>query len=256
MSHPTTTRSPLLYTLLLLSLDASAQALRDSGYGDGSLVDRSGNYYYPQPDGHYLDAYGSSFAPLDDGVTYADAIGNQIDIGTSLPFGSATSSTDTKPVPRPRDTSAAAAGPALDTPDGVRDLDASAAGDMALPQDGTVSTLRGDTAGGDLSEPPVNNDFGSMYLEDMGDGYLSHDEATSAGGLDADGSPRDTSASAGIGLASGEGSAQAGASDWVQSVRPATRTDDNPQILKPVERRVDDAAAFKDAATARPFSIR
>ncbi len=41
--------SPLtLLPPFLLCLTAVAAELHDSGYGDGSLVDSSGQYYYPQ----------------------------------------------------------------------------------------------------------------------------------------------------------------------------------------------------------------
>ncbi len=73
-------RPPLLPILLLAAAvcPAAADELRDSGYGDGSLVDPQGYSYFQQPDGTYLDAYGHAFSPNATG-DYTDALGNVLE---------------------------------------------------------------------------------------------------------------------------------------------------------------------------------
>jgi len=67
---------------ILISLcvaSASAQELRDSGYGDGSLMDQDGNYYIPQPDGSFVDAYGDTLTPDAPGEL-VDPLGNVLEL--------------------------------------------------------------------------------------------------------------------------------------------------------------------------------
>ncbi len=153
MSPPA--RPPLLLPLplllaLLLPTGAGGVDLRDAGYGDGSLVDSSGNYYYPQPNGGYLDTYGAAFNPLGDGL-YSDALGNTIKVDPALagPAGPNRATAEDTPAPGlrrgtvDRDPSRAPAG--ADQPNARSD---------ATPDAGP-------------------SDFGPRYLEDVGDGYLN-----------------------------------------------------------------------------------
>jgi len=152
----------LCCALLLVWASTAATALRDSGYGDGSLVDHDGNYYYPQPDGSYMDPYGASFYPLGDGV-YADAIGNRIEDGRSP---------DAIPADQPRDAYGGTARVETSAPD-VGAWPSNQGDDPAPARPGTLPEDRADRAG--------NAVFGSMYLEDAGDGYLEiTPEATAA----------------------------------------------------------------------------
>jgi hypothetical protein len=52
-----------LILALALALPAAGDTLRDAGFGDGSLIDSHGDYFYPQPDGTYLDTYGGLYVP-------------------------------------------------------------------------------------------------------------------------------------------------------------------------------------------------
>ncbi len=153
VTHPRRlTGGGLCCSLLLVWASTAATTLRDSGYGDGSLVDRGGNYYYPQPDGSYLDPYGSRYHPLGDGV-YADAIGNRIEDGRSP---------DAPAADPPRDAFGAPARVETKVPDtGSRPEQ----GDDPAP-------ARPGSLPGDRADHVDNAVFGSMYLEDAGDGYL------------------------------------------------------------------------------------
>ncbi|WP_295582205.1 hypothetical protein [uncultured Lamprocystis sp.] len=140
-------------TLLLIWTGTAATTLRDSGYGDGSLVDRDGNYYYPQPDGSFMDPYGASYHPLGDGV-YADAIGNRIE---------AASSPEALPADQLRDAYGAPARVETSAPD---------VGAWSSNQGDGPAPARPGTLPGDRADHAGNAVFGSMYLEDAGDGYL------------------------------------------------------------------------------------
>jgi len=56
---------PLFVLTLALTFPAAGDTLRDAGFDDGSLVDSNGDYFYPQPDGTYLDTYGNFYVPGD-----------------------------------------------------------------------------------------------------------------------------------------------------------------------------------------------
>jgi len=140
-------------TLLLVWASTGATTLRDSGYGDGSLVDRGGNYYYPQPDGSFMDPYGASYHPLGDGV-YADAIGNRIEDGRPP---------EALPADQPRDPYGTPARVQGSAPD---------AGAWPSEQGHDPAPARPDTLPLDRDDHAGNALFGPMYLEDAGDGYL------------------------------------------------------------------------------------
>jgi len=152
--------------LLLLCLTAVGQELRDSGYGDDSLVDPSGQYYYLQPNGSYMDVYGSTYQPLGDG-RYTDALGNLLDAGPAAagrePAGQPPP--DTGPMPD----ASTPAGQAHDW-----------ASDDPLHSAAPVNGARAarPAPGGtdpDTVQPKNDAEFGSRYLEDVGDGYLRID---------------------------------------------------------------------------------
>jgi hypothetical protein len=148
--------------LLLIWASTAATTLRDSGYGDGSLVDRGGNYYYPQPDGSFMDPYGASYHPLGDGV-YGDAIGNRIEDGRSP---------EVLPADQPREAYGAPARVETSAPD---------AGAWPSEQGDDPAPTRPGTRPVDRADRSGNAVFGSMYLEDAGDGYLEiTPEATAA----------------------------------------------------------------------------
>lgn len=65
--------------MLLFVLPAMAEDLIDSDYGDGSLVDQTGEYYYPQADGTYMDAYGNRLSPDSPGQL-VDPLGHVLDL--------------------------------------------------------------------------------------------------------------------------------------------------------------------------------
>ena len=145
MPLPARLSIPPLILSLLLNLNCAAGAeLRDAGYGDGSLVDSYGNYYYPQPNGGYMDTYGAAFDAVGDGL-YSDAIGNTIDTGPG-PSGRQPPAAHgaRKPIPRPD----------------------------ALDHDPTP-VPPGTDRPGDRTDSAGNSDLGPRYLEDVGDGYLT-----------------------------------------------------------------------------------
>ncbi len=150
-------RALTLLPPVLLCLTAAATELHDSGYGDDSLVDSSGHYYYPQPNGGYLDAYGSTFSAIGGGL-YTDALGNLLDIGTEA----------AEPGTEP--TSGAGAPPAQ-TQDDERDP----VSRKAPRGRADASTPAAATADGESARSKATGDFGSRYLEDVGDGYLKID---------------------------------------------------------------------------------
>lgn len=61
----------LLIATLILPLPALSDGLRDAGYGDGSLIDSNGDYFYPRGNGTYLDTYGNLYIPGQD-AAYQD----------------------------------------------------------------------------------------------------------------------------------------------------------------------------------------
>lgn len=175
----TAIRPGLVLALLLGGLTASAQDLRDAGYGDGSLVDTDGQYYYPQPDGSYLDVYGATFRPLGDGL-YSDPLGNLLDAG---PDGDDTAPDNSAPLDQrtanrglnnPRNPWASS-----DPLPTVRDQ---RTGDDWLANDGAAARVPiGTTRRGQTGSTGGTGAFGSMYLDDVGDGYLELDpEAVAA----------------------------------------------------------------------------
>ncbi len=152
-THPRRPTVGVGFILLLVWASTGATTLRDSGYGDGSLVDRGGNYYYPQPDGSFMDPYGASYHPLGDGV-YADAIGNRIVDGRPP---------QARPAGQPRDP--------YGTPMRVEDS-APDAGAWPSEQGHDPVPARPDPLPVDRADHADNALFGPMYLEDAGDGYL------------------------------------------------------------------------------------
>ena len=68
----------LFVLTLFLAFPAAGDTLRDAGFDDGSLIDSNGDYFYPQPDGTFLDTYGNFYVPGD-----ADTI----DTGLDNPMG-------------------------------------------------------------------------------------------------------------------------------------------------------------------------
>lgn len=162
--HATATMIIRPLTLLppaLLCLTAAATQLHDAGYGDDSLVDSSGHYYYPQPDGGYMDAYGSTYSAIGDG-RYTDALGNQLEAGTdaAAPLSTDSPTTDTEPGTEATPGAGAPPDPASrKAPRGRADASAPAA----------------ETPDGASSQWKATGDFGSRYLEDVGDGYLKID---------------------------------------------------------------------------------
>jgi len=160
--HTTATMIIRALTLLppvLLCLTAAATELRDSGYGDDSLVDSSGHYYYPQPNGGYMDAYGATYSAIGGGL-YTDALGNLLDVGTEA------AEPGTEPTRGPD-------APPAQTQDDERDPDPAS---RKTPRDAAdarrPAAKRPD---GESSQSTATGDFGSRYLEDVGDGYLQID---------------------------------------------------------------------------------
>ena len=155
----------------LLCLTAAATELRDSGYGDDSLVDSSGHYYYPQPNGGYMDAYGATYSAVGGGL-YTDALGNLLDVGTeaAAPSSADAPTPDTDPGTAPIP---GAGAPPAQTQDNERDPDP--ASRQASRGSADASTPAAATADGDSSQSKATGDFGSRYLEDVGDGYLKID---------------------------------------------------------------------------------
>ena len=145
----------------LLCLTAAATELHDSGYGDDSLVDSSGHYYYPQPNGGYLDAYGSTYSAIGGGL-YTDALGNLLDIGTEA------AEPGTEPGTEP---TGGAGAPPAQTQDDERDP----VSRKAPRGRADASTPAAATADGESAQSKATGDFGSRYLEDVGDGYLKID---------------------------------------------------------------------------------
>ncbi|WP_157817536.1 hypothetical protein [Candidatus Thiodictyon syntrophicum] len=146
-------RALTLLPPVLLCLTAAATELHDSGYGDDSLVDSSGHYYYPQPNGGYMDAYGSTYSAIGGGL-YTDALGNLLDVGTEA----------AEPA------RGAGAPPAQTQNDERNPVSRKAPRGRA-----DASTPAAETAGGESAQSKATGDFGSRYLEDVGDGYLKID---------------------------------------------------------------------------------
>ncbi|HYN79587.1 MAG TPA: hypothetical protein VES73_17535 [Lamprocystis sp. (in: g-proteobacteria)] len=258
MFHPTATLIPILL-MLLACQGAEAQALRDSGYGDGSLVDAHGQYYYPQSGGGYLDSYGSSYEPSGDG-TFSDAIGNTIDAratgAPSVPSaqgrrGAVSGDPDADFEQR---RGPAALGddplPTVEGEDAALGLSSDAA---EAPRKDTGTRPRGDALGAADDSPGGGEAFGSMYLKEAGDGYTKID----ADGVSEDprsAKPPDRADSAKTQADQRGPSGNPALSDLDVAPRPSApgNTDQRhlPAIdLSPVERKYDDSARFKGTST-------
>ena len=247
MRHTKPTMTCTLYLLLTCQV-AGAQALRDSGYGDGSLVDAQGHYFYPQSGGGYMDSYGSTYQPVGAGL-FSDAIGNSIDTGedgasqgttADVPTGAAANAGLDGDFNQPLD----AAVP-TDTPPSAIDGEPPelgwSSGRNGTPEDATVPVT---------VSPGGTAAFGSMYLEEAGDGYARID----AGALPAD--PRESKRTPAAGTRDAQRfrdqSPLAPAASDVMALPRASDTAGNPDQrrlpavdLKPIDRKVDDSARFK-----------
>lgn len=153
--------------LLLLCLGAAGQDLRDSGYGDASLIDPSGQYYYLQPDGSYMDVYGSTYQPLGDG-RYTDALGNQLDAGPAAAANAPADQPPSDPAPMPDATAPT---------DQAHDWPGGDPLDSAVPVDGAraVQAPPDDASPDAAAQPQDDTEVDSRYLSEVGDGYLKID---------------------------------------------------------------------------------
>ena len=168
-----TSRRSLTLSLCLafFSSAAVADTLRDSGYGDDSLIDASGYTYFPQPDGSYADAYGNVYSPGASGA-YTDALGNVL----SMPDDPAFSDREPGRAGTRGDgvgRRAARSDPTYPTPSYTDDADAPPAVMSAQDADrdaGTPPWGRGtsDRPGAAITAKPQEG----MYLEDAGTPYL------------------------------------------------------------------------------------
>lgn len=131
---------------LALALPAAGDTLRDAGYGDGSLIDSNGDYFYPQSDGTYLDTYGNLFIPGDN---------DTIETGLDNPI----------------------ADDYLNDPSNSDDWDAESGGDgmTGLTEGGFGQRRRGpEPTQGAPGAPTSYRDLPGMYM-DTGSGYLELD---------------------------------------------------------------------------------
>ena len=246
MHHP----QPILTCALWLSLhclDSGAQALLDSGYGDGSLVDAQGHYFYPQAGGGYMDSYGSTYQPVGAGI-FSDAIGNTIDAGE-----------DGAPPGPSANLSTRAASAGLDEgfnqpPDAAVPTDNAPSAIDGEPPELGWSSGRNETPEGATVPVTVSPggaaEFGSMYLEDAGDGYTKID----AGALPADpraSKPAPTAGTRDTQRLRDQSSLAPAASDFMALPRAPDTTGISDQRhlpaidLTPLDRKVDDSARFK-----------
>lgn len=150
--------------LLVIMLPAAAERLKDSGYGDGSLVDEQGSYYYPQPDGSYMDSDGRYLTPGEPGVLQDEAGGTLLLSPESDAFASTRWKLSIEPAPEGSD---AETGPA-DNAD--RDGQIDAENEPAVSA-GEPSPAAAGGAEGDIEARIRAATREGLYM-DVGTGYL------------------------------------------------------------------------------------